>query len=169
MTKKKEVKYEKQEVELTESEKELLELYDFWIEKVEGEDWDKYYTDIKWRPLKMTPKIVANLINAFSNSFTDDEACIYSDISKNTLYRFIEKNPVFWNQKEILKKKPNIKAKMNWLKKMNNEDYQASKEWLERKSKDEFSTKTVWENTNTNLNIEESEETNRLLKDNNLI
>jgi len=135
----------KEEIKLSDLEKELLELYDFWIEKVEWEDWDKYYTDIKGRPLKMTPKIVANLLNAFSNSFTDDEACIYSEISKNTLYRFIDKNPVFWNQKEILKKKPNIKAKMNWLKEINWGNYNSSKEWLERKSRDEFSLKQIEE------------------------
>ncbi len=149
MTKRKEKTFQKQEVELTESEKELLELYDFWIEKVEWEDWDKYYTDIKGRPLKMTPKIVTNLLMAFSNSFTDDEACIYCDISKNTLYRFIEKNPHFWNQKEILKHKPNIKAKLNKIKAINEWNTQESWWWLERKSKDEFSLKTESKNDTT--------------------
>lgn len=135
----------KEEVILSEADKELLELYDFWIEKVEWEDWDKYYTDIKWRPLKMTPKIVANLLVAFSNSLTDDEACIYCDISKNTLYRFVEKNPHFWNQKEILKQKPNIKAKLNKIKAINEWNTQESWWWLERKSKNEFSLKEVKE------------------------
>ena len=131
----------KEEIKLTEEEKEYLELYDFWIEKVEWEDWDKYYTDIKGRPLKMTPKIVANLLSAFSHSLTDDEACIYTDISKNTLYRFVDKNPHFWHQKEILKQKPNIKAKLNKIKAINEWNIQESWWWLERKSRDEFSLK----------------------------
>jgi hypothetical protein len=142
----------KEEVEISDSERELLELYDFWIE--EWED-GKFYTDIKGRPLKMTPKIVANLLSAFSNSFTDDEACIYTDISKNTLYRFVEKNPHFWNQKEILKQKPNIKAKLNKIKAINEWNTQESWWWLERKSKNEFSLKTeVEQNTNMDLKIE---------------
>ena len=41
----------------------------------------------------------------------------------------------------MLKKKPNLKAKMNILAKVNQNDVDASKWWLERKSKDEFSTK----------------------------
>lgn len=156
----------KEEIELTESDKELLDLYDFWIEKVEWIDGDKYYTDIKWRPLKMTPKIVANLLNAFSNSFTDDEACIYTEISKNTLYRFIEKNPHFWNQKEILKQKPNIKAKMNKIKAINEGNIQESWWWLERKSKNEFSLKTEIEQNST---IEMKVEATALDSLNNLI
>jgi len=108
-------------------------------------DIDQVLEDAKdlWgRPTLMTPKTVALLLNAFSYSFTDEEACIYANISKNTLYRYIEKNPEFWHHKELLKKKPNIKAKMNWVDKLTKWDYQASKEWLERKSKDEFSLKT---------------------------
>lgn len=163
----------KTEVKLTEQEKEIVELYDLWIEKETTEDWEKYYTDFKGRPLLMTPKIVANLIAAFSNSLTDDEACMYCDISKNTLYRFIERNPHFWNQKEILKQKPNIKAKLNKIAAINWWDKAESGWWLERKAKDEFSTKVVWENTNKNANIdyeaESSEEFKELLKNNDLI
>lgn len=161
-----------QELEIEEEHKELLELYDFQIQEIKGEDKTKYYTDIKWRPLLMTPKIVANLLEAFKNSFTDEEACIYCWISKNTLYRFIEKNPVLWHQKELLKKNPNIKAKLNWIKKMQEEDYQASKDWLERKSKDEFSLKTINDN-NFNWKIkfeltkEEEDQQQELLKLNN--
>jgi len=137
----------KEEIKLTESEKEIVELYDLWIDKEIDEEWnEKYYTDFKGRPLIMTPKIVANLIAAFSNSLTDDEACLYCNISKNTLYRFIERNPHFWNQKEILKQKPNIKAKLNKISAINWWNTQESWWWLERKSKDEFSLKTESKN-----------------------
>jgi hypothetical protein len=50
-----------------------------------------------------------------------------------------------------LKHKPKIKAKMNLLKAINNEDLDTSKWYLERKSKNEFSLKTESDN-NTNLN-----------------
>ena len=94
-----------------------------------------------WRPTEVTEEIINQLKTAFSYSFTDEEASLYCWISPRTLYNYCSKNPDFAELKEQLKKKPNIKAKMNWIEKMNNKDYQASKEWLERKAKDEFSTK----------------------------
>lgn len=90
---------------------------------------------------KMTTETLAKLEAWFTNSLTDEECCLYADIHPATLYRYIEKNPKFWERKEILKKKPNIQAKVNWIKKINASDYQASKEWLERKSRWEFSLK----------------------------
>ena len=111
---------------------------------------------IKWakalngRPTKMTEETIKKLLDAFSYSFTDEEACVYADISPKTLYNYWEKFPEFLQQKELLKKQPNIKAKMNWVTKINKDkDYQASKEWLERKSRNEFSLKqeidVAWE------------------------
>lgn len=97
------------------------------------------------RPTVMIESTVKKLLDAFSNSFTDQEACLYANISKQTLYDYCKRHPEFSDQKEELKKKPNLKAKMNWLAKINANDYQASKEWLERKAKDEFSTKTTTE------------------------
>jgi len=64
----------------------------------------------------MTEETVKKLLDAFAYSFTDEEACIYADISKPTLYEYIKKYPEFSNQKELLKSKPNIKAKMNKVK-----------------------------------------------------
>jgi len=99
--------------------------------------------------LKMTPETIAKLEAGFTNSLTDEECCLYADINPSTLYRYIEKHPHFWERKERLKKKPNIQAKVNWIKKINASDYQASKEWLERKSRNEFSLKqevdVAWE------------------------
>lgn len=94
-----------------------------------------------WRPTVIDNEILTKLEFAFSHSLTDEEACLYADISPRTLYRYIEDNEDFWQRKEVLKKQPNIKAKFNWIKKMEEDDYTASKEWLERKSKGEFSTK----------------------------
>ena len=89
----------------------------------------------------MTEKTVNKLLEAFAMSYTDLEACLYAWITKQTLYNYWEKNPEFLDQKEILKKTPNLSAKTNWVNKIKSWDYQASKEWLERKSKDEFSLK----------------------------
>ena len=108
-----------------------------------------------WRPSEVTEEIINQLKTAFSYSFTDEEAALYCWISPRTIYNYCSKNPDFAELKEQLKKKPNIKAKMNWIEKMNNKDYQASKEWLERKSKDEFSLKTTVDN---NINVWVTEE-----------
>ncbi len=94
-----------------------------------------------WRPTVIDESVLSKLVFAFAHSFTDEEACLYADIAPKTLYRYIENNEEFWQQKEALKKSPNIRAKLNWVKKMEEEDYWASKDWLERKSKDEFSLK----------------------------
>lgn len=102
-----------------------------------------------WRPTVIDETVLAKLEYAFTNSFTDDEASLYANISPATLYRYIEDNPEFWERKEILKKNPNIKAKLNWIKKLEWEDYIASKEWLERKSKGEFSTKQEVDNNHS--------------------
>jgi len=110
-----------------------------------------------WRPTVIDDAILSKLEYAFVNSFTDDEACLYADIAPATLYRYIENNPEFWERKEMLKKNPNIKAKLNWIKKLEWEDYIASKEWLERKSKAEFSLKVETDNKNENTNIDISE------------
>ena len=101
--------------------------------------------DIAWRPTKMTDSTVSKLLDAFSYSFTDEESCIYADISLPTLKRYIKKNPEFWYQKQILKNKPNIKAKMNKVKAISEGNLQESGWWLERKSRNEFSLKQeVW-------------------------
>ena len=102
---------------------------------------------------KMTDDMLEKLKLAFANSFTDVEAALYCWISPRTIYDYCSKNPDFAELKEALKKKPNIKAKLNWIKKINEQDYQASKEWLERKSRDEFSLKTETDNT-TKIEIE---------------
>ena len=107
-----------------------------------------------WRPTVIDNDTLTKLEFAFSHSFTDEEASLYANISPRTLYRYIEENEEFWQRKEILKKQPNIKAKLNWIKKMNEDDYIASKEWLERKSKGEFSTKQeVDNNLSGSINI----------------
>lgn len=94
-----------------------------------------------WRPSVITEDTLAKLEFAFANSFTDEEASLYANIHISTLYRYCEDNIEFRDRKEALKKQPNIKAKLNWIKKMEEWEYQASKEWLERKSRDEFSLK----------------------------
>ena len=101
----------------------------------------------------MTADMIEKLKAAFANWFNDEEAALYCWVWVRTIYDYCSKNPDFWELKELLKNKPKIKAKMNLLKAINNEDLEISKWYLERKSKNEFSLKNEVEN-NTNLNWE---------------
>lgn len=106
-----------------------------------------------WRPTVMDENIVSKLEEGFSRWLTDNEACLYADISRSTLFRYIEQNPEFWNRKELLKDMPKMKAKLVVTDKILEKDDYNSRWYLERKGKDEFSTKEIIDQTNKNLNL----------------
>lgn len=117
------------------------------------------------RKTVMTQETLQDLKKAFAWSFSDEEACLYAKISTSTLYNYCKKDPDFAKQKELLKKQPNLKAKINWINEIQKENYTASKERLERKSSNEFSTKTnmthAWV---VNIKDEEDEAVSTILK-----
>jgi len=118
----------------------------------------------KWRPTKMTEETKKLLLFAFSKSYSDEEACLYAGISKLTLYRYIEQDPEFWERKELLKKLPTLKAKLVWISKIEEWNYQASKERLERKAREEFWMKN-WIEQNIKLNFSIPDEGKKLLSE----
>lgn len=120
------------------------------ILKKKGKTWPKW-------PIKMTPELVQRLEEAFTYGLTDEEACLSVDISTSIFYEYQGKNPKFKERKEELKKMPNMHAKKVWVKEITGGNYQASKEWLERRSKDEFSLKIETKNeTDVNMSVEVS-------------
>ena len=58
------------------------------------------------RPTVLTDEIVAKLESAFLLGCTDNEACLYAEIDRSTLYRYQEKHPEFSDRKEVLKSNP---------------------------------------------------------------
>ena len=116
------------------------------------------------RPSVMTNKVVSDLKKAFAMGFTDVEACLFAKISKASLYRYIKENPDFWDQKETLKHKPKLKAKMNLLTAINNQDIETSKWYLERKSSNEFSKRTNIAGGLVNIDKEEDEAVSKILQ-----
>ena len=121
-----------------------------------------------WRPNKIDEIVLAKLEEGFMMSLTDDECCLYADINPSTLYRYIEKNPEFSKRKELLKRTPNIKAKSNWYDEIKQGNYTSSKEWLERRDKEHFSTRQeVEQNSKVELKAEISalDSLNNLLED----
>lgn len=93
------------------------------------------------RPTVMTEDVVKKLEYAFMRGLSDTEACLFADISRATLYNYCNDNPEFLDRKEELKKHPTAKAKLNITEAIENGDEDMSKWWLERRAKDEFSTK----------------------------
>jgi hypothetical protein len=93
------------------------------------------------RPTVMTQEVLQKLEYAFMRGLTDVEACLYADIGTTTLYNYCEENPEFRERKEELKQHPTAKARLNVTEAIENGNEDLSKWWLERKAKDEFSTK----------------------------
>lgn len=93
------------------------------------------------RPTVMTKDTLRKLEYAFMRGLSDTEACLYADIGITTLYRYCEDNPEFRDRKECLKQRPTAKARLNITEAIEEGDREISKWWLERKAKNEFSTK----------------------------
>lgn len=93
------------------------------------------------RPTIMTEAVVAKLEYGFMKGLNVTECCHYADISRNCFYEYLEKNPEFKDRIEELKSSPSTRAKLNVVEAIENGDTDLSKWWLERRNKDEFSTK----------------------------
>ena len=109
------------------------------------------------RPTVMTAETLNKLEYGFLRGMNDLECCLYADISRQTLYDYCNKHPEFADRKETLKKKPSIQAKLNITEAIENGDVDLSKWYLERRNKDEFSTKQEMEAnvaTEVTINIE---------------
>jgi hypothetical protein len=92
------------------------------------------------RPPIIEGDVLQKLVDAFSLGCTDEEACIYVDISMSTLYDYQERHPEFAERKKLLKQKPFLKARNTVVGSLGDPDHA---EWyLERKGKDEFSTRS---------------------------
>lgn len=92
------------------------------------------------RPTVMTPEVVAKLEEAFAWGCTDIEACLWADIAEKTLYLYQEKHPEFIQRKEALKETPVLDSRMTVSRAVKRDPDMAMK-YLERKKKNEFSTR----------------------------
>ena len=93
------------------------------------------------RPSVMTDEVLQKLEYGFMKGLTDDQACSYADIAPSTLYNYCAEHPKFLERKEQLKNSPSVKAKLNIVEAIEKGNAELSKWWLERKEKNEFSTK----------------------------
>lgn len=95
------------------------------------------------RPSSLTPETIIKLEQAFAIGLKDVEALAYAGVSSSAFYAYCQKNPEFQERKEELKLKPILKAKNTIFR--NLDDEAVARWYLERKCKDEFSTKEVKE------------------------
>lgn len=79
------------------------------------------------RPTVMTDNTVNKLEEAFALGCTDEEACFFADITKTTLYKYIETHPDFTDRKENLKKNPVLKARRVLLNHLEQDDKDIAK------------------------------------------
>ena len=93
------------------------------------------------RPTKMTQEIIAKLEQAYAMDCTDVEACLYADISHQTLYDYQKKCPEFVERKQALKNRPFLIARNTLIQGIKSDPDLALK-YMERKKKDEFSLRT---------------------------
>jgi len=93
------------------------------------------------RPTVVSDVTLQLLREGFSMGFTDIECSLYAGIAVSTLYNYCRDNTKFAEDKEILKHKPKMRAKINLDKSIKDGDKDISKWYLERKSRDEFSLK----------------------------
>ena len=97
--------------------------------------------DVGGRPTVMTDLTINKLEEAFLMGCSDLEACLFADISHQTLYNYQKENPDFVIRKEKLKENPILKARKSVINGLDN-DPELSLKFLERKKKAEFSLRT---------------------------
>lgn len=92
------------------------------------------------RPSAFTPELLNKLEEAFKIGCTDEEACLNADISTTALYNYQNRHPEFVERKERLKQRPFWLARKSVVDRLARDPELALK-YLERKKKDEFSTR----------------------------
>lgn len=97
------------------------------------------------RSTVVTPEILERLRTAFAIGATDEEAAAFAEIGVSTLYDYQKKNKGFSEEKEALKKKPILMAKMTVVRSLN--EPKDAQWYLERKLKKEFSLRSEVEHS----------------------
>lgn len=93
------------------------------------------------RPTIITDEVVAKLELAFKEGANISEACLVSGISRNAYYDRINVDQKFSNKMSIAQDYVTVVAQKNISSRIVRGDPEASKWWLERKKKQEFSTR----------------------------
>lgn len=102
------------------------------------------------RPRAITTKKLEKLEEAFKLGCTNREACFYADVAESTFYDFLKEHPEFSDKISMWKDYEKIQARYVVHKALEKGDRDIAKWYLERKAKDEFSTKQEIDTTVNN-------------------
>ena len=89
----------------------------------------------------MTSEVLQKLEYAFASGLSDREASLYAGISESTLYNYCHEHEEFLERKELFKEQTKMKAKLVIAKAIEEGSLKTAQWYLERKAKDEFSTR----------------------------
>lgn len=93
------------------------------------------------RPSVMNSDVLRKLEFAFAHGLSDREACLLAGIGESTLYDYCKQHAEFSEKKDLLKNQPKMMAKLVIFNALERGDIKAAQWYLERKDKEEFSTK----------------------------
>lgn len=106
------------------------------------------------KPTVMTPETLSKLEIAWLQGATDLEACFYANIATATLYNYQNTHSEYLDRKQRLKESMALKARSLVLQALEEGDKDMAKWYLERKKKEEFSTKVENSGINTGIVIQ---------------
>lgn len=89
------------------------------------------------RPPIINAETKDKLEEVFALGGTDEEACLFADISIRCLYDYQKKNPEFLHRKNLLKKKPILDIRRVLIQKAK-ESYENAIDFMERRNAKEF-------------------------------
>lgn len=92
------------------------------------------------RPTKLTPAVVSKLEDAFKIGCNTLEACAHAEISRDTYYKFVEKNQEISDRFEEMKQQPVLKARQTVFKNLNNP--KIAWDYLQKSRPEEFRERT---------------------------
>lgn len=102
------------------------------------------------RPRAIGEEELRKLEEAFKLGCTNREACFYANVKESTFYDYLKEYPEYSEKIDIWKSYEKIKARMVVHKALDKGDKEMAKWYLERKAKDEFSTKQEFDGTVNN-------------------
>lgn len=94
------------------------------------------------------PHIIVRLENAFFDGLSNEQACALAGLSVSRFYEIQRDFPELKEQFNAAKQHTNLKARRNVAERIEKGDIETSKWWLERREKQDFSTRT--EHTGSN-------------------
>lgn len=83
-------------------------------------------------------KVIEALKPYFKQGCSVNKACNYAGIAQSTVQTWIDADDDLRLKIKAWQNEPNTLARANWIRRLEEGDYQASEKWLSKKEKDEF-------------------------------